>query len=136
MKNKQWLLIGLYLSAIIAANLLVNQFGALIVIPVGFFLVGLDITTRDYLHEVWNSNRWLKMGILIAVGSLFSWLLNRSSGQIALASFVAFATSAIVDTFTYSWLFKKHYLVKVNGSMPGRNGMSGGPRPGELSSKF
>lgn len=116
MHIKQGILIGAYLIAIIAANLLVTIFGALVVIPVGFALVGLDITIRDYLHDIWVSRRWLKMGVLIAIGSLLSWLLNRNSVHIAIASFVAFASSEIVDTIIYAILHKRHALIKMNGS--------------------
>ncbi|MFA5300225.1 MAG: VUT family protein [Lutibacter sp.] len=113
---KQFLFIGLYLIAIVLANIFVGIFGTIAVIPVGFCLVGLDITTRDTLHELWKTKRWLKMGLLIAFGSLISWLLNRDVAQIALASFVAFTVSAILDTLVYTKLYKRYYLIKVNGS--------------------
>jgi hypothetical protein len=112
----QIILISVYLLAIIMANLLVTKFGTIAVLPVGFILVGLDITTRDYLHEVWESKLWLKMGLLIAFGSLLSWLLNKDAGMIAVASFVAFASAGIIDTLSYHLLRKKNYLVKINGS--------------------
>lgn len=114
--KKQIVLVSTYLIAIISANLIVNHFGTIAVLPVGFCLVGFDITTRDLLHEVWVKNRWLKLCCLIAVGSLLSWILNRASGQIALASFIAFASAGILDTLTYAILRNKAYLVKVNGS--------------------
>lgn len=113
---KQWWLILSYLAAIVAANLLVARFGTVVVLPVGFLLVGLDITGRDFLHETWTKNRWLKMTLLIAAGSVLSWLLNRDSGKVALASFLAFAGAGIVDTLTYTLLRKTMFLVKVNGS--------------------
>jgi large-conductance mechanosensitive channel len=116
MNSKRWLIIGLYLISIITANLLVSAYGTKIVIPVAFFLIGLDITTRDYLHDAWKERRWLKLGTLIAVGSLLSWLLNRNSATIAIASFVAFASSQIVDTLVYTLLYKHHPLIKMNGS--------------------
>jgi hypothetical protein len=115
-KTKQVLLIGLYLIAIIAANLLTTHFGAWFSIINAFVFIGLDLTTRDYLHEVWKINRWLKMGLLIASGSILSWLLNKDSGMIAIASFSAFGLSAIVDTIVYSILHHKSFLVKCNGS--------------------
>lgn len=114
---KQCSLIAMYLAAIIAANLIVAKFGPSSVLVVGFLLVGLDLTGRDYLHELWHGKRlWVKMLALIAAGSLLSWLLNRNAGQVALASFVAFASSAIVDTATYHLLGKRAFLLRVNGS--------------------
>jgi hypothetical protein len=116
MKVKQIILITCYLGAIIVANLLVGKYGSMVVIPIGFLLVGFDITTRDTLHELWVTKRWLKMGVLISIGSLLSWLLNKNIALIAIASLAAFASSSIVDTITYSLLHKKDYLIKVNGS--------------------
>jgi len=113
---KQWWLIASYLIAIVIANLLVTWFGTIAVLPVGFLLVGLDITGRDYLHEAWVKNRWLKMALLIAVGSLLSWLINRNSERVAIASFLAFAGASIIDTLTYTLLHKCRFLVRVNGS--------------------
>lgn len=114
MKTK--ILIAGYLSAIIIANLLVTRFGTVVVLPVGFFLVGLDLTSRDYLHEIWRTNRWMKMALLISVGSFLSWLLNKDAGQVALASFLAFMIANIVDTASYHLLGKKKFMIRVNGS--------------------
>jgi uncharacterized PurR-regulated membrane protein YhhQ (DUF165 family) len=113
---RQWWLVGIYLAAIVMANLLVTWFGTKVVLPVGFFLVGLDITGRDFLHEAWRKNRWLKMALLIAAGSLLSWLLNKDAGRVAIASFLAFAGAGIMDTLTYTLLHKYRFLVRVNGS--------------------
>lgn len=113
---KQYWLIGIYLIAIVAANLLVAQFGAWITILNAFVFIGLDITTRDYLHEAWRKRLWLKMGLLIASGSVLSWLLNKDAGRIALASFLAFAASGVVDAVTYQILHKRQFLIKCNGS--------------------
>lgn len=94
---------GLYLGAIVAANLLVARFGAWITVVNAIVFIGLDLVTRDQLHEAWHHRglAW-KMGLLIATGSVISWLLNRNAGQIALASFVAFALAAITDTLVYA----------------------------------
>jgi uncharacterized PurR-regulated membrane protein YhhQ (DUF165 family) len=110
------ILVVMYLSSIVTANLLIGKWGTSIVIPVGFGLVAFDITSRDYLHEAWHKHLWLKMGLLIAVGSLLSWLLNTGVARIAIASFLAFGVSELIDTITYQLLRKKYYLIKVNGS--------------------
>jgi uncharacterized PurR-regulated membrane protein YhhQ (DUF165 family) len=112
-----WLLVALYLIAIVVANLLVATFGPAVSIVNAFLFIGLDITSRDALHEAWHHNGLLwKMSALIAAGSLLSWLLNVNAGPIALASFVAFAVSAGADTFAYAALGKRSYLIRVNGS--------------------
>jgi hypothetical protein len=112
-----FVLIGAYLAAIIAANLLIAAFGATFAIINAFVFIGLDLTTRDYLHERWKHRRlWLKMLLLVGVGSLLSWFLNRDAGPVALASFVAFAGAGLTDTLAYWVLGNKARLVKINGS--------------------
>jgi hypothetical protein len=107
----------MYLGAIVAANLLVVEFGPSVTIVNAFALIGLDLTARDALHETWNNNHLKRnMALLISLGSALSWFLNRDAGRIALASFVSFALAAIVDTIIYSLMHGKTRLVKMNGS--------------------
>ena len=97
--------VSAYLVAIIAANLLVARFGPGVAVLNAFLFIGLDLTARDHLHETWRGRglAW-KMGILIGAGSTLSWLLNRDAGQIALASFVAFACAGVADAVAYHLL--------------------------------
>jgi uncharacterized PurR-regulated membrane protein YhhQ (DUF165 family) len=113
----QIFLIALYLGAIVTANLSVATFGPDVVIVNAFVLIALDLTTRDRLHEIWH-NRGLvwKMGALIATGSAISYLLNAGAGRIALASLVAFALAAVVDTVVFSCLKRNKWLVRSNAS--------------------
>lgn len=110
------LLVGLYLAAIVAANITVALFGPSVVVLNAFLFIGLDITCRDALHEQWQTGRAWKMAVLIAAGSLISWLLNRAVAPIAIASCVAFALSALADTVVYGWLHERSWWIKVNGS--------------------
>lgn len=111
------MLVAVYLTAIVAANLLVARFGPSVTIINAFLFIGLDITTRDALHDRWHGRSlWPKMAALIAAGSALSWLLNRNAGPIALASFAAFAASGVVDAAVYALLGKAARLVRVNGS--------------------
>lgn len=110
-------LVTLYLIAIIAANLLTARFGPTMAVVNAFLFIGLDLTARDGLHEAWHKRGlWWKMALLIGTGSILSWLLNRNAGQIAVASFVAFACAGIADTIVYHILGDKARLLKVNGS--------------------
>lgn len=109
-------LVCLYLVAIVAANLSVAWFGAGASIANAFLFIGLDLTSRDKLHDLWGRGLVWKMGLLIATGSLLSWLLNRNAGQIALASLVAFACGGFVDATIYQLLRNKTKLLQVNGS--------------------
>jgi hypothetical protein len=107
----------LYLVAIVLANLTVAAFGPRMVIVNAFLFIGLDLTARDRLHDAWKENRLLpRMTALIAAGSILSWLLNRNAAQIALASFVAFAAAAVVDTIIYQLLGKYPRWLRINGS--------------------
>jgi len=117
MQSRSYIFVILYLSAIVLANLTVAWFGPKIIIVNAFLLIGLDLTSRDHLHESWHDRGLIwKMTLLIAMGSLITWVLNRNAGQIAFASFVAFSLAAIVDTVSYHLLREKAYIVKINGS--------------------
>lgn len=111
------MLSALYLIAIIIANLTVAYYGPSVAIINAFLFIGLDLTTRDHLHEAWRGRYlWLKMLALIGAGSLLSYALNINAGPIALASFVAFAAAGGADTLMYWALGDRAKLVKVNGS--------------------
>jgi hypothetical protein len=107
----------LYLLAIVLANLSVAAFGPGSAVINAFLFIGLDLTARDRLHDAWKGNRLLaRMAALIAAGSILSWLLNRDAGQIALASFIAFASAASVDTLVYHLLGHYPRWLRINGS--------------------
>lgn len=107
----------LYLAAAVAANISVAYFGPSVTIINAFLFIGLDLTTRDRLHDAWGGRcLWPKMFALIAAGSVLSYLLNRNAGPIALASFVAFGASGIVDAIVYQFLHNRAWMVRVNGS--------------------
>lgn len=109
--------IFLYLFAVVLANLSSTFFGPSASIANAFLFIGLDLTARDKLHEEWK-NRGLvwKMGLLIAAGSVLSYLINRNSAQIAIASTLAFAAAALTDGVVYHCLSDKSKMQKVNGS--------------------
>jgi uncharacterized PurR-regulated membrane protein YhhQ (DUF165 family) len=110
-------LVCLYLIAIVLANLSVAKFGPNATILNAFLFIGLDLSSRDKLHEAWKGKGlFWKMVLLIAVGSFLSWLLNKNAGPIAIASLVAFAASASTDTMIYSLLHSRPHFVKINGS--------------------
>ena len=108
---------GIYIAALVVANLLVAWLGPWFSPINAFVLIGLDLSLRDKLHEQWENDRlWLKMGGLIAVASGLSYLLNPAAGAIALASFVAFALAMTADTIAYHFLRKKSWMIRSNGS--------------------
>lgn len=115
--NARTIYVSLYLAAIVTANLLVTWLGAWITPVTAFASIGLSITTRDTLHDVWEGRGlWWRMTLLIAAGSVLSWLLNRNAGRVALASFTAFIVSGAVDTLVYAALSKWSRFERVNWS--------------------
>ncbi len=111
------MLIGLYLAAIVAANLSVAAFGPRVVILNSFLFIGLDLVTRDALHTRWHGRGLVRrMALLIAAGGALSWVLNRNAGPIALASTVAAAAKATVDALVYQALRDRGWYVRTNGS--------------------
>lgn len=111
------MLVLLYLVAIVLANLSVATFGASVTIINAFVFIGLDLTTRDALHERWHgSHLWARMLALIGAGSVLSAVLNWNAAPIAIASFAAFLCAGLTDTLVYQALGDRARLVKMNGS--------------------
>ncbi|MDP4174239.1 MAG: VUT family protein [Bacteroidota bacterium] len=106
-----------YLIAVVLANMTVYWFGPISTPINAFFLIGLDLTLRDKLHDRWMDDKlWLKMFMLIAAGSAITFVINRNAGNIALASVISFALAALVDAVSYSMLHKRSFMIRSNGS--------------------
>jgi uncharacterized PurR-regulated membrane protein YhhQ (DUF165 family) len=121
------LLIALYLGAIVAANISIALFGPEVSILNAFLFVGLVLSTRDQLHDLWsNGDRWNKMALLIVTGSALSYaasiLLADSSippdvvAKVAVASCVAFGSAEVVDAVSYEVMKRRsvEWLHRVN----------------------
>jgi len=95
-----------YATAMTVANLLVASFGPSMSPINSFFLIGLDLTLRDWLHV--RLKTW-QMGCLIVCTGALTYLLNPAAGMIAVASAASFLVAALVDwavfvKITGSWL--------------------------------
>lgn len=111
------ILIALYLVAIVAANLAVATFGPAITPLIAFLLIGLDLTIRDALHDRWRYRALpARMALLIAAGSLLSWLINPAASRIAVASALAFALAATADAIAYHFARHRPWLQRANAS--------------------
>lgn len=88
------LAIVLYAVAIIGANLIVAAVGPWVMPLNSFFLIGLDLALRDWLH--FRLKPW-QMLILIAATGFLTWAINPAAQAIAAASACAFAAAALVD---------------------------------------
>lgn len=107
----------MYILLAVVANILVSLFGPVMIPINSFFLIGADMVIRDKLHERWKKNRlWLKMVLVISVAGLISSTMLPSSGTIALASFLSFSVSSLVNSIVYDSLHKKRWMIKSNGS--------------------
>ena len=83
-----------YAVAMTMANLLIATFGPSISPINSFFLIGLDLTLRDWLHV--RLKTW-QMGCLILGTGVLTYVLNPAAGMIAIASAVSFLVAALVD---------------------------------------
>jgi hypothetical protein len=106
-----------YVASLVAANLLIAAFGVWFS-PIGaFVLIGLDLSLRDKLHDLWDGDKLaVKMGGLIATASVVSYAINPATGMIAFASLAAFSLSMVADALAYQYLKDKDWMVRVNGS--------------------
>lgn len=102
----------IYATAMTVANLSIATFGPWVSPINAFFLIGLDLTLRDWLHM---RLKFWQMGLLIAVSGALSYLLDQSAGMIAIASAVAFTSAAFVDWATFIKL-RGTWLFRANGS--------------------
>jgi queuosine precursor transporter len=111
-----------YVAAAAGANLLAAEFGAAIVPFTAFVLIGFVMTTRDALHDAWQGRQLtLRLGLLIALGSLVSYLINADAARIAIASATAFAASETVNAIVYQPMLRRGvpWMVRVNtGNVP------------------
>lgn len=96
----------------ILANLSVSAFGPAISPINAFFLIGLDLALRDWLHV--RLKAWQMLALILATG-LLTYLLNPATGKIAIASACAFTAAAVVDWATFFKL-KGSWLFRANGS--------------------
>ena len=110
-------LIVVYLATIVAANLLANSLGPIITPLTAFLFIGLNLTTRDPLHDRWTHRglHW-KMPVLITAGAALTALVAPAAARIASASVIAFAAGATVDTLAYALLHNQPPRRRANGS--------------------
>jgi len=97
------LLVGLFLLAVVGANLLVLQFGQIALVFTAWVLVPLDMLCRDVLHTRWRDKfLWLRLSGLVLSGGLLTALLNRDAVWVAAGSCAGFAAALSVN----AWVFE------------------------------
>lgn len=118
------LLVAAYLAAIVVANLTTAHFGPEWSIYNAFLFIGLNLTTRDRLHDLWGRNRLRNMALLIVAGSLVSYgasmllapdvVPSDVVARIALASALAFVAAESLDAIGYQLLLPRPWLERAN----------------------
>tara|TARA_R110000744_G_scaffold252013_3_gene367806 strand:- start:1938 stop:2834 length:897 start_codon:yes stop_codon:yes gene_type:complete len=109
-------LVIMYLAAIVAANVIVSVYGPGVSVLTAFVLIGLVITTRDRLHDMWGGNLRRNMAALIVAGSGLSLLFGGGVSRIALASGASVLVSESVDAILYHMLRGRSWYQRANGS--------------------
>jgi hypothetical protein len=120
-------LVTLYLGAVVLANVGFAAFGMAVEPWTSMLLIGLDLTSRDHLHQAWGGRGLVwKMGALILTGSALSALIGLLTGgllttaidggvvRVSAASAAAFAAAASVDALTFGVLRQR--WLRINGS--------------------
>lgn len=125
MPVKTWGSVLLILASIILANLTISHYGPSASIYNAFVLVGLVLSTKDYLYDAWGQHRLRNTAALILAGSVLSYLASHwfagatppdIVAKIALGSFVAFAVSETWDSLVYASLRNRPWLERSNTS--------------------
>lgn len=111
------ILVVIYIMCMVLANYLIFLFGPWFSPINAFLLIGLDMVIRDRLHDRWlGKNLVGRMGALIVVSSLITYLLNPTMMMIAVASSLAFASAMIVNGVIYHFVHKRQWMVRSNVS--------------------
>lgn len=111
-----YLALTAYVGALLAANLLVAHFGPAISPVLAFFLIGLDLALRDWLHL---RLRPAAMLALIVVAGALTFALNPAADRIAVASAVSFAASALVDWSVFTNLYGSWLKRSIGSNVAG-----------------
>ncbi len=96
------ILIGIYLAAVVAANVLVSVLGPAYAPLIALVFIGMDLALRDRLHDRWGARMPRNMALLIVAGCAASLVVNANVARVAVASAAAFAGGESVKTVAYS----------------------------------
>lgn len=117
MLNTQVIKINIYLIAFILSNFIVLWFGPNGLIFTALFLIPFDFVMRCMFHETWKGKELIiKLGLLVLVSSIATYLINRHSLNIALGSMFGFIVAQISAGIFYQLNIKSKPFIKVNGS--------------------
>lgn len=111
------LIVFLYLTSIICANLLVKYLGAYGLWFSSFFLIPFDFVTRCLLHEKWKGLKLiLRLFVITTIACALTYALNTDAKLIAIASITGFTSAQIAAGIFYQFNKDKSWFFKVNVS--------------------
>jgi hypothetical protein len=114
---KTILKISIYLLAFIFANFIVLWFGKVGLVFTALFLIPFDFVMRCMFHEQWKGLELIiKLGSLVIIAGIATYLINSDSQNIAIGSSVGFIFAQVIAGIFYQLAIKKSYFIKVNGS--------------------
>lgn len=117
MLNSPVVKISIYLLAFVLSNFIVLWFGPSGLIFTALFLIPFDFVMRCMFHETWKGKELIiKLGLLVFVSSIATYLINRHSLNIALGSMFGFLVAQIGAGIFYQLTIKQKPFIKVNGS--------------------
>lgn len=124
MTLRTWGPVALILAAVVAANLISAQYGPEASIYNAFFLVGIALTFKDHLYDLWGKHRVRNTALLIATGAVLSyacahWLVDAPPEvvqKIALGSLCAYLAAEAMDTVVYHLMRHRPWLERSNTS--------------------
>lgn len=109
--------ISIYLLAFVLSNFIVLYFGSVGLIFTALFLIPFDFVMRCLFHETWKGKELiLKLGSIVFIASLLTYLINYNAQNIAIGSAGGFISAQIFAGIFYQLFIKKSYFIKVNGS--------------------
>jgi len=114
-----WVLVVVYLAAIVAANLLVARYGQIALLFTAVALLPTDFLIRDILHSRWEveSKYWFfAMALLVGSGGVITLLVNYSAVNVALASSAAFCAAGVSNAAVYASIALDRKFTRMTAS--------------------
>lgn len=126
-----WLVISLYIGAIVLANYLITRYGQAALPFVAFTIIPFDLIARDLMQDRWQNagvtdikskfsrssfSLRFRMMVLILAGASISWLTGTGSFRINAASCLAFIISGAIDAITYQWMIRYGRIFRINAA--------------------
>jgi len=115
-----WVVVSIYIGAIVLANYLITKYGQIALPFVAFAIIPFDLIARDLMQDRWQNEptyvlRW-RMLILILCGGLISIWTGTGSVRVNIASWLAFTVAGIIDALTYQWMIRYGRVFRINAA--------------------